>query len=97
MSSWLGFRKKRAMQGRLEGIYIASVAGAHLVSIKSAQSLQGQALKDDRYAYNQGFWKVIDTGQKTLISEFDLEQAKRRGLYKGFLPGSTVMMQRCIS
>lgn len=63
----------------MAAIYIAPDAGAPMVSIESAQALIGQGLKDDRYAKNQGFWKATDACQVTLISEYDLKQARRRG------------------
>ena len=89
--SGLSFFAKTAKtppQGRLEAIFVAPGAGAPMVSLESTQAIQGQGLKDDRYAQSQGFWKATDACQVTLISTFDLAQARRRGAPERLEKGS---------
>lgn len=88
MIHWLKRLKRKSRQGRLEAIFIAPTAGAPMLSIESIQALRDKGLEGDRYAQKQGYWKVTEACQVTLISERDLQQARRRGAPANLEQGS---------
>lgn len=79
MIHWLKRLKRKPRQARLEAIFIAPSAGESMRAVDSIQALAGQGLEGDRYALKQGYWKVTEACEVNLISEQDLQQAKRRG------------------
>lgn len=76
---WLELFRSKASQGVLEAIFIAPAAGAPMISADAIQALRDKGLEGDRYAEKQGYWKVTEACQVTLISEHDLQRARRRG------------------
>ncbi len=61
----------------LKAIFITSTAGESMKSVQEIDAVGNRGLKDDRYSEDRGHWKSIDGCQVTLITEHDLEQAKR--------------------
>ena len=47
-------------------------------SVSSINAIEGLGLQGDRYSIDSGFWQATDGCQVTLISEDDLNRAKRR-------------------
>lgn len=78
MIHWLKRLKRKPRQGRLEAIFIAPSAGVPMLSVTSTQALVGLGLEGDRYALKQGYWKATEACEVTLISEQDLQRARRR-------------------
>ncbi len=64
---------------KLNAIYIASSAGAEMHPVDRIQALEQTGLSGDRYSMARGFWQVTEACQVTLISEDDLNKA-RKGL-----------------
>lgn len=62
---------------QLKAIYIASSAGAEMQSVDRIQALEQAGLYGDRYSVARGFWQVTEACQVTLISEDDLNKAKK--------------------
>lgn len=69
---------KQPQPVRLVAIYLAPAAGAPMETLHSARAVTDAGLDGDRYAVGRGFWKVTEACQVTLISEEDLERARRR-------------------
>ncbi|MDZ7805342.1 MOSC domain-containing protein [Thiohalophilus sp.] len=61
----------------LNAIYIASSAGAEMQSVDRIQVHEQTGLSGDRYSMARGFWQVTEACQVTLISEDDLDKAKK--------------------
>lgn len=70
---------------RLSTIFIAPSAGVPMIPVDSVRAMQGLGLEGDRYALKQGYWKVTEACEITLISEHDLKHASRRGISKEYL------------
>ncbi|ESQ15596.1 MAG: hypothetical protein N838_28920 [Thiohalocapsa sp. PB-PSB1] len=64
--------------GRLMAIFIAERAGAPMRSCDTARAVVDAGLAEDRYAEGQGFWRLTDGCQLTLIHAEDLVRAERR-------------------
>lgn len=47
-------------------------------AVRSVQARAGAGLQGDRYGENTGFWKATDACQVTLITEYELRQARTR-------------------
>jgi MOSC domain-containing protein YiiM len=69
------------MSGRLQGIDIATEAGAEMTSLDSARAIPGMGLEGDRYARGGGFYSDTPTTpgarELTLIEEEAIEEAAR--------------------
>jgi len=78
--NWFGFRRHKTQVPALKAIFIASMAGEPVNSVSSIEAISNRGLKGDRYSEDRGHWKSIDGCQVTLISEHDLEQAKKTEL-----------------
>ena len=63
---------------RLTAIFIAPMAGAAMQRVEAVEAGAGQGLKGDRYALGNGFWKVTEACEVTLIHAEDLARASRR-------------------
>lgn len=61
----------------LNAIYIASSAGVEMHPVDRIQALEQTGLSGDRYSMARGFWQVTEACQVTLISEDDLNKAKK--------------------
>ncbi|MCR4347696.1 MAG: MOSC domain-containing protein [Sulfuricaulis sp.] len=75
--NWLGLRRNKPDAATLQAIYIASTAGEPMMSVSDIEAIAKRGLKGDRYSEDRGHWKSIDGCQVTLITEHDLEQAKK--------------------
>lgn len=73
--SWLGL--KRHKRATLTAIFLAPTAGQPMKSVNTIEAIANRGLKGDRYSEDRGHWKSIDGCQVTLITEHDLEQAKK--------------------
>lgn len=62
---------------QLKAIYIAGAAGAEMQSIDRIKALEQTGLDGDRYSVARGYWQVTEACQVTLISEDDLNKAKK--------------------
>lgn len=87
MFQWLERFRGGAGRGRLEAIFIAPKAGVPMRPVESVQVQAGRGLAGDRYALERGYWKVTEACQVTLISESDLQRARRRGGAAGLVQG----------
>ena len=76
--SWLKAWQSEQLHGTLQGIFIACDAGQTMHSVDSVQAIPGAGLAGDRYAEQQGHWKLTDGCQVTLITQEDLQRAERR-------------------
>ena len=65
------------VKGMLEAIYIANAAGEAMRSVSHINVIAGAGLQGDRYCLAKGFWQATDACQVTLISETDLNKAKK--------------------
>ncbi|TDX99535.1 MOSC domain-containing protein [Thiohalophilus thiocyanatoxydans] len=63
---------------QLKAIYIAGSAGAEMQSVDRIQALEQTGLGGDRYSVARGYWQVTEACQVTLISEDDLDKAKKK-------------------
>lgn len=68
-------RHKRS--ATLRAIYIAGSAGEAMQSLNHVEAVAQTGLQGDRYSTGQGFWKVTEACQVTLISADELEKAAR--------------------
>ena len=75
--NWFGLRRNKPDAATLQAIYIASTAGEPMMSVSDIEAIAKRGLKGDRYSEDRGHWKSIDGCQVTLITEHDLEQAKK--------------------
>lgn len=75
--SWLGFKRHKRQAPTLKAIFVAASAGEAMRSVDSTEAIGNRGLKGDRYCEDRGHWKSIDGCQVTLITEHDLEQAKK--------------------
>lgn len=63
---------------RLIAIYIAHQGSAAMTPADSAEAVAGKGLVGDRYHLGKGYWHPVESCQVTLISEHDLQQARKR-------------------
>lgn len=49
-----------------------------MMSVDSVMAISEGGLQGDRYANGEGFWRLTDSCQVTLISDHDLENARAR-------------------
>ncbi len=71
---WLG---KTKIPPTLKAIFIAPAVGASMHAVNTAEAIDQRGLQGDRYSEDKGYWKSIEGCQVTLISEHDLNQAKK--------------------
>ncbi|GAB4510593.1 MAG: hypothetical protein Tsb0026_12650 [Sulfuricaulis sp.] len=74
--NWLGFKRHKQVP-TLKAIFVATSAGEPMRSVDMIEAITNRGLKGDRYSEDRGHWKSIDGCQVTLITEHDLEQAKK--------------------
>lgn len=74
--NWLGLKRHKRAPA-LKAIFVAASAGEPMRSVDAVEAISGRGLRDDRYSEDRGHWKSIDGCQVTLITEHDLEQAKK--------------------
>jgi len=65
------------MQGKVEGIYVASQGGVEMQKVSQVEALAGCGLEGDRYFSRTGYWTGVDECQVTLIAAEDLENIQR--------------------
>ncbi|WP_228281599.1 MOSC domain-containing protein [Rubrobacter marinus] len=66
------------MSGFVEGIYVASRAGARAERVGEARALVGRGLEGDRYAEGAGHWSRFGRScEVTLVEAEDLEAMER--------------------
>jgi MOSC domain-containing protein YiiM len=75
--NWSVFKRHQRQAPVLKAIYIATAAGEPMKSVSTIEAVANRGLKGDRYCDDRGHWKSIDGCQATLITEHDLEQAKK--------------------
>ncbi len=75
--NWLFAARQPHAKGMLEEIYIANAAGDAMRSVSHIHVIAGAGLQGDRYSVAKGFWQATDACQVTLISEADLNKAKK--------------------
>ncbi len=75
--NWLGFIRYKYKAATLKTIFVATTAGEPMTSVIAIEAIANRGLKGDRYSEDRGHWKSIDGCQVTLITEHDLEQAKK--------------------
>lgn len=75
ISKWL--KSKGNAPAALRAIFIAAGAGEPMQSVNTIEAVTNRGLEGDRYSEDRGHWKSIDGCQVTLITEHDLEQAKK--------------------
>jgi MOSC domain-containing protein YiiM len=63
---------------RLVAIFVAPCAGEPMRSVAAAEASAGRGLEGDRYCRGTGHWHPVESCQVTLVSEGDLERARRR-------------------
>jgi MOSC domain-containing protein YiiM len=71
-------KRDGAQAGRLVAIFVADRAGMPMHSCGRAQAIADTGLANDRYATGDGFWRLTDGCQVTLIHAEDLARAARR-------------------
>ncbi|MGB5733398.1 MAG: MOSC domain-containing protein, partial [Thiohalocapsa sp.] len=59
-------------------IFVADAAGAPMRPCEQVLAVVDAGLAEDRYALGQGFWRLTDGCQVTLIHAEDLARAERR-------------------
>jgi MOSC domain-containing protein YiiM len=74
---WLDFLRPQRQAPTLKSIFVAASAGEPMRSVNAIEAISGRGLHGDRYSEDRGHWKSIDGCQVTLITEHDLEQAKK--------------------
>ncbi|MDH3514531.1 MAG: sulfurase, partial [Gammaproteobacteria bacterium] len=77
---FLRLGSKRHKHATLKAIFIAPTAGEPMNSVNAIEAMANRGLQGDRYSEDRGHWKSIDGCQVTLITEHDLEQAKKAGV-----------------
>ncbi len=83
MDRYLAWLRRLARSGpppSLSAIFISPSAGAPMLALETAHVLRARGLEGDRYALAQGYWKVTEACEVTLISEQDLAHARTRGI-----------------
>jgi MOSC domain-containing protein YiiM len=74
---WLGLKRHQHQAPVLKAIFVATTAGEPMKPVNAIEAIANRGLKGDRYCADRGHWKSIDGCQATLITEHDLDQAKR--------------------
>ena len=74
---WLDFLRPQRQAPTLKAIFVAASAGEPMRSVNAIEAISGRGLQGDRYSEDRGHWKSIDGCQVTLITEHDLERAKK--------------------
>jgi len=74
---WPFIRRRRHRPPILKAIYIATTAGETMRSVTSIRAIAATGLEGDRYSKARGFWQASDACQVTLLSEEELDKAKR--------------------
>jgi len=74
---WLGLKRRQRQAPTLKAIFVATTAGEPMGPVDAVEAITNRGLKGDRYCNDRGHWKSIDGCQVTLITEHDLEQAKK--------------------
>lgn len=77
LPDWLDFLRPQRQAPTLKAIFVAASAGEPMRSVNAVEAISGRGLQGDRYSEDRGHWKSIDGCQVTLITEHDLEQAKK--------------------
>jgi MOSC domain-containing protein YiiM len=75
--NWSVFKRQQRQTPALTAIFVATTAGEPMKSVSTTEAMANRGLKGDRYCVDRGHWKSIDGCQVTLITEHDLEQAKK--------------------
>jgi uncharacterized protein YcbX len=75
---YLGVPRERMQTGRLTAIFVADRAGAPMRACHEVMAIVDAGLAEDRYARDEGFWRLTDGCQVTLIHSEDLARAERR-------------------
>ena len=75
--NWFGLKRLEHQVPALKAIFVAPTAGEPMNSVNTIEAIANRGLKGDRYSEDRGHWKSIDSCQVTLITEHDLEQAKK--------------------
>ena len=75
--NWFGLKLHEHQAPALKAIFVAPTAGESMKSVNTIEAIASRGLKGDRYSEDRGHWKSIDGCQVTLITEHDLEQAKK--------------------
>ncbi len=75
--NWLGIMRHKPDAATLKAIFVAASAGEPMRSISSTEAIGNRGLQGDRYSEDRGHWKSVDGCQVTLITEYDLTQAKK--------------------
>jgi MOSC domain-containing protein YiiM len=75
--NWKVFKWRKHRVPTLKAIYVATKAGEPMKPVSAIEAVANRGLKGDRYCDDRGHWKSIDGCQVTLISEHDLELAKK--------------------
>ena len=74
---WNVFKRRKRRVPTLKAIYVATTAGEPMKPVSAIEAVANRGLKGDRYCDDRGHWKSIDGCQVTLITEHDLELAKK--------------------
>lgn len=71
------FESRSNANATLKAIFIAAGAGEPMQSVNTVSAVPNRGLEGDRYSKDLGHWKSIDGCQVTLITEYDLDLAKK--------------------
>lgn len=74
---WLGLKRQQRQAPTLKAIFVATTAGEPMRPVDAVEAITNRGLQGDRYCDDRGHWKSIDGCQVTLITEHDLELAKK--------------------
>ncbi|WP_172597640.1 MOSC domain-containing protein [Sulfuriflexus mobilis] len=77
MFKWPFLALRRREPLRLKAIFITASAGKPMQAVKTIQAIRDTGLQGDRYCEARGFWKSIDACQVSLITESDINKAKK--------------------
>lgn len=75
----LVLKRREPASGTLKAIFVSVSAGEPMRSIDSVEAIDRRGLQGDRYSEDRGHWKSVDGCQVTLITEDELERAKKGG------------------
>ena len=75
--NWFGLKLNKHRAPALKAIFVATTAGEPMQPVNAIEAIASRGLRGDRYCDDRGHWKSIDGCQVTLITEHDLEQAKK--------------------
>ncbi len=77
ITHWFDIKRRRQTASTLRAIYLATAAGEPMQGVASIEAVCDQGLKGDRYAAGLGHWQLIEACQVTLITEHDLQKARK--------------------